>query len=106
MFENGRFGPLTEAIALKTSGIVAEDFRGRVNANNIEIAWWSRSNWDYAEVWRSTTSSGDNFSLYATTTETPFFDMQVETGNVYRYKVRLVKDAHTGPFSDAFDGAK
>ena len=106
MFQNGRFGPLTEAIALKTSGIVAEDFRGRVNANNIEIAWWSRSNWDYAEVWRSTTSSGDNFSLYAITTESPFFDMKVETGNVYRYKVRLVKDAHTGPFSDAFYGAK
>ena len=100
LLQNGNLGPMTEAVALKTSCIIAEDFRGRANTNDNEMAWWCRSQWDYAEIWRSTTQGGDDFALYATTEESPFYDVKVEPGNTYRYIIRLVKGAHTGPFSD------
>ena len=106
LLQNGHLGPLTDAVALKTSAIIAEDFHGRVNTDNIELNWWCRSEWEYAEVWRSTTQNGDDFIRYATTTQASFFDMKIEPGATYRYKIRLVKDTHIGPFTEVFVAQK
>ena len=95
----GYWGPLYDAIALTTGDIIAEDFRGRVNADNIELAWWSRSAWDYAEIWISDVRSNYSLTLYAYTTESVFFDYKVESGNEYSYYVRLVKDGHAGAYT-------
>jgi hypothetical protein len=100
LFKDGSFGQLSEAIAVKTNDIIAEYIgEGRVIANSILITWWSRSDWDYAEVYRSNTGNENDFRLHANAHESPFYDYSIVPGNTYHYKIRLVKNGHVGPFA-------
>ena len=94
------FGPVTDIVKLTTLPIIAEDFRGRANPGNIEVAWWSRSVWDHTEVYRADTPDGV-FSFHGTTVGSPYFDYKVLPGQTYYYKIRLVQGNHMGQFTNA-----
>ena len=100
LFKDGHYGPLSDVAVIKTNDVIAEDFRGRANANNIELSWWARSEWDYALIYRSDTLDG-TYDFCSQTDTAPFFDHKVTSGKTYYYKICLAQGDHIGALSNA-----
>ena len=99
LIQGDHIGAMSAALAVKTNSAIAEDFRGRANENNIELSWWCRSDWDYAEVYRAYSPDGD-YIYIGNTTVTPYFDYSVIPGITYYYKTHMVQNGHVGSFSN------
>jgi len=100
LFKGDYFGPLTEAVALTTDSLVAKDFRSRVYPSFVELLWWSWSQYDYAEAFRSESYYEEDFRYYDSTDTASYIDRYFEPGVTYYYKIRLVKDGKAGPFTE------
>ena len=100
LFRGRKFGPMSDAVAIHTGDLTAEDPVGRANADGTaDLSWWSRDDYDYALIYRRDASYNDVFAMYAYTTRAPWFDAGVKKGGYYYYMVRLVKNGHVGAYS-------
>jgi hypothetical protein len=96
LIQNGHVGALTDAVALKTNNVIAEDFWGRVFPGYVELIWWCRSEWDCAVVYRADVQDEDELTLYSFTENGRFYDYNVKPGKTYDYKIQLVQNGWRG----------
>jgi hypothetical protein len=103
LFKGNNFGPLSEAIALKTSDIIVEGLRGApyIDAYTLMMNFWCYSAFNGAQIYRSNLSNG-TFQLIKTENGMPpYYDIGLKPNTTYYYKVRLFQGTNFGSLSEA-----
>jgi hypothetical protein len=104
LFKGSYFGPMSIVFSAKTSDLVTEGgISGRTWDDTVNIFFWSRSQFDGAEIYRCETQNGP-FILIRTEYGVPpggYNDTGLRPNTIYYYKVRLFQGDYFGPISDA-----
>ncbi|MCL1914090.1 MAG: hypothetical protein FWG10_09500 [Eubacteriaceae bacterium] len=105
MYKGDWPGKMTDAIEVKTGSIIAEDFRGSasLDTNTVSLSFWSRSEYDGAEIYRATSRDGDFELVQTATGPPPYLDTELGLSTTYYYKIRLYKGSHFGLFTEVIE---